>query len=179
MWVRGCRAGNREQGSGTAGREATDRAAGGAEKGGSCAEGGEKRVPGAKALFDSAPVMPGLKSRPISETGTSEAGTSETGTSETGISETGKSEAGISETGTSEAGTSGVGWGAADGGAEGAEKGGACAEGGEERVPGAKALFDSAPVMPGLKSRPSSETGKAEAGISETGTSEAGTSGVG
>src|ERR1039458_8448756 len=105
-WVRGCRAGIREQGTGTAGREATDGAAEGAEKGGSCAEGGEKRVPGAKALFDSAPVMPGLKSRPISEAGTSEAGISETGTSETGTSETGTSETGTSETGTSEKGIS-------------------------------------------------------------------------
>src|ERR1035437_5667708 len=31
------------------------------------AEGGEERAPGAKARIDSAPVMPGLKSRPISE----------------------------------------------------------------------------------------------------------------
>src|ERR1039458_7669516 len=48
-----------------------------AEKGGSFAERGEKRVPGAKARIDFAPVMPGrpeaealgYQSRPISETG--------------------------------------------------------------------------------------------------------------
>ena len=40
---------------------------GAAEKVGFRAESGEERVPGAKARIDSAPVMPGLKSRPISE----------------------------------------------------------------------------------------------------------------
>jgi hypothetical protein len=39
-----------------------------AEKVGFRAESGEKRVPGTKARIDSAPVMPGLNSRPISET---------------------------------------------------------------------------------------------------------------
>ena len=53
-----------------------------AEKGGSFAERGEKRVPGAKARIDFAPVMPGrpeaealgYQSRPISETGLYERG---------------------------------------------------------------------------------------------------------
>ena len=45
-----------------------ERAEEAAEKGGSCAESGEMHVPGAKARIDSAPVMPGLKSRPIPET---------------------------------------------------------------------------------------------------------------